>query len=191
MIKKASRGNYYYYGSYGEKHLTDSKTIEPLNNIYEFYSGDSLESEMKRALDVTTKVMLKIFENVTSLEKCLDFFNYFNMDIRIRYMEDFGNHYAANYFNEGLLIIKTMNLEQYSQLIDNHNIMEIEQMKNSISKGAVLGESVLIENELFKNEKIGIFKEAVCDTDWMIKANVEISNRQKNNYRLLKEYRMI
>ena len=91
------------------------------SKILEFYSGDHLEKEIYRALDVTKDIMMNIFNKVDTIEKCIYFYDIFGMDIRIHHMDAFGDHFPVNYYNEGMLIVKTMGIEQYSLLMDKHN----------------------------------------------------------------------
>lgn len=181
-------GNFYYYRN---MEIPNNERKYSLNEIYEFYGGDWLEKEMKRALDATKDIMLNIFDNIVSLEKCVDFYNIFGMDIRIHHKEDFGNSYPINYYNEGLLIIKTINLEQYGSLMDKYNEITINRRKEQITNGGIPYERLMNEQEVFKNKKISEYKELLDDKEWLATVDIELNNRRNHNIKLLKEYGLI
>ena len=181
-------GNFYYYQ---QLDITNEKRKYSSNEIYEFYGADLLEKEMKRAFTATKKIILDIFDKVNSLEKCVEFYNFFGMDIRIHHKDDFGNSYPINYYNEGLLIIKTMNLEQYSSLMDKYKEITINRRKKQITNGGIPYERLMNEQEVFKNQKINEYKDLLDDKDWLATVDIELNNRRNHNIRLLEEYGLI
>lgn len=181
-------GNFYYYRQFD---IPNEEKKYSSHEIYEFYGADWLEKEMKRALNATKDIMLSIFDKVNSLEKCVEFYNFLGMDIRIHHKEDFGNSYPINYYNEGLLIIKTMNLEQYSVLMNKYKEITINRRKKQITNGGIPYERLMNEQEVFKNKKVSEYKALLNDKEWLTAVDIELNNRRNHNIKLLEEYGLI
>jgi len=101
-------GNLHFYT---KLHEFDENTNYSFNDLYEFgYSEESILSEMEHVLNITKGIMLPILDEVVDLEACVEYFNKFGLDMHLYDdKQDFGNKYVNNYYNEGLLYIKTNN----------------------------------------------------------------------------------
>ena len=161
------------------------------SKILEFYSGNHLEKEIYRALDVTKVIMLNIFDKVDTIEKCIYFYDIFGMDIRIHHMDDFGNHFPVNYYNEGLLIVKAMNMEQYSSLMDKHNEKVLRTNMSYPTYQESSYERLVNERVEYKKEKCNEYKEIISDDKWLKKLDIELNKRQENNIKLLRDYKLM
>jgi hypothetical protein len=181
-------GNFHYYQ---QLDITNEERKFSSNEIYEFYGADLLEKEMKRAFIITKEILLDTLDKVNSLEKCVEFYNFFGMDIRIHHKDDFGNSYPINYYNEGLLIIKTMNLEQYSSLMDRYKEITINRRKKQTTNGGIPYERLMNEQEDFKNQKVSEYKDLLDDKEWLATVDIELNKRRNHNIRLLEEYGLI
>ena len=96
---------------YKDLHQSDKDTKYSFKDIYEFYySDETLVEEVKYSLEVTKDIMLPIFNKVVDLDSCVEYFDKFNLYMQL-YDEkiDFGNKYADNFYNEGLLYLKINN----------------------------------------------------------------------------------
>jgi hypothetical protein len=103
------RGNYWIYSHSNPIDYDD----DFCNSIYRFsYRKDNDESMMegvKYALEVTKNIMLPILDKITSLEACIEYQDVIGMKIYLYDDENFGNDIRNNFYNEGLLLIKTNN----------------------------------------------------------------------------------
>ncbi len=61
------------------------------------------------ALEITTDIMLPVLDKVTDLEDCIENNCIIGIDINLHDDKNFGNKYGNNFYNEGLLIVKTDN----------------------------------------------------------------------------------
>ena len=161
------------------------------SKILEFYSGDHLEKEIYRALDVTKDIMMNIFNKVDTIEKCIYFYDIFGMDIRIHHMDDFGDHFPVNYYNEGLLIVKTMGIEQFSLLMDKHNEKVLRTNMSYSTYQESSYERLVNERVEYKERKCYEYKEIISDAKWLRKLDIELNKRQENNIKLLQEYKLM
>ena len=161
------------------------------SKILEFYSGNHLEKEIYRALDVTKVIMLNIFDKVDTIEKCIYFYDIFGMDIRIHHMDDFGDHFPVNYYNEGLLIVKTMGIEQYSLLMDKHNEKFLRTKMSYPTYQESSYERLVNERVEYKERKCYEYKEIISDAKWLRKLDIELNKRQENNIKLLRDYKLM
>lgn len=162
-----------------------------LDDLYEFYGNDLLISEMNRALNITQNIMLELFDKVDTLEKCIDFYNLFDIDIKIHHSDDFGNKYPVNFYNEGLLLIKTTNSEQYNRLIDKYNEKILKIREYEISNGVWDKEKYNVfvsEQEEYKSKQLGFYKSVLEDKDWFDGAVRELEKRKAYNASLLQQY---
>lgn len=82
---------------------------------YKADDEDSLLCEVKHSLEVTAKIMLPTLNEVTTLEACIEYHHKLNMSMNIYDDEDFGNKNGNNFYNEGLLYIKTNNHDDFKE----------------------------------------------------------------------------
>ena len=182
------RGNHWYSW---DSDMYGIEMKHERSKILEFYSGDHLEKEIYRALNITKEIMLNIFDKVDTIEKCIYFYDIFGMDIRIHHMDDFGNHFPVNYYNEGLLIVKSMNMEQYSSLMDKHNERVLRTKMSYPTYQESSYERLVNKGIVYKENQCSEYKENLDDSEWLQRVNIELESRRKNNVKLLHEYKLI
>ena len=84
------------------------------DSIYRFYckkDEESMFKEMKRSLEATKDIMLPVLDKITDFEKCIEYRMIIGVDTNLPYDDNFGNDWASNFYNEGLLHVKTNNQE--------------------------------------------------------------------------------
>ena len=182
------RGNHWYSW---DLNMYGIEMKHERSKILEFYSGDHLEKEIYRSLDVTKDIMLNIFDKVDTIEKCIYFYDIFGMDIRIHHMDDFGNHFPVNYYNEGLLIVKTMDMEQYSSLMDKHNEKVLRTNTSYPTYQESSYERLVNKGIVYKENQCYEYKKIISDAKWLKKLDIELNKRRENNIKLLQEYKLM
>ena len=113
------------------------------------------------------------------------------MDIRIHHMDDFGNHFPVNYYNEGLLIVKTMDMEQYSSLMDKHNEKVLRTNTSYPTYQESSYERLVNKGIVYKENQCYEYKKIISDAKWLKKLDIELNKRRENNIKLLQEYKLM
>jgi hypothetical protein len=162
---------------------------ELFDRIYRFSCGkdeESMLNEVKYSLDVTTEIMIPMFDKITDFEKCIENSDIIGMDISIFDDENFGVQYPNNYCNEGLLLIKANNRDDFVKR--NQNQLAVIEYNKKIGRGPIPNEKI---TEIFEERRIEYITKRdniYNNPNLYKKALSELERRKAENIETLKSY---
>lgn len=148
---------------------------------------ESKHSAMKYAMEETKKVMLPVFNKVTSLNSAIKYFDMFHSALIFppEYQKD-RDGFCCGEFDEGLLYIKTNNHDDFIEEYQKKLAKEME----AIEKGESLWSSDKIRGILEEGrlEKVLKRDEIYNNPEIYAKALVELEQRKATNIESLRSY---
>jgi hypothetical protein len=183
-------GNLHFYR---ELHPLDEIPGDLFSKLYEFYySEETIHSSIETALEITKEIMLPILDEVVDLEACIEYFHKFGDDMNLNYdVEDFGNKQVNNFYNEGLLHIKTVSLSNYRNFREKKIEKDLIKFAYGVKTNTYTQEFYEAWLKKFEDEKpmrIALYDKISNDHEWIAKAHTELEGRKAANIEILKSY---
>ncbi|HHX56610.1 MAG TPA: hypothetical protein GX710_01175, partial [Clostridiales bacterium] len=155
---------------------------------YVVESKKMMIESLNDSLETTKKIMLPIFDQVTDLNACIDFFNKFHPGmLSINVKTEFGDKYIGSTYNEGFLYIK-LGREKYIEKKEQHRLQcfAVEAKNRSYSPNTIkqLQETFWGTQE----DRFAAYNKIFDDTDWIAKALAELERRKVANTETLRSY---
>ena len=150
----------------------------------------SLHSSVEHSLKMAEQYMIPVFNEVTDLDSCIEFFSkYQNSVLSIHYPdEDFGNR-GRHYFDEGLLYIKTCDREAFIE--KRERFIERDLTISDHWKSGFTKEYHEQKWKAYKEGNprlIALANEIYGNHEWCANALIELERRKVENIEILRSY---
>ena len=174
--------------------LEDAFSYHTLNFFCKTENSETMLRGMKNAFQVTNQVMLSVFNQVTDLDSCVDYFYrtcIWNMEL-CEDMEEF-NTAPRYYYSEGLLLIRTGYREDITPYTENVLATEVKLVEKG-NQGLAGAKDIEDYKNRFRQriqEQMAIRDKMLDDPELNAKALTEAERRKENNIEALKSYGLI
>ena len=168
------------------------------NQIYAFeYKADDEESMLaavKYSFEITEQIMLPALNGVTDLRSCMEYIYKYNLPNHIYGVDDnFGNDKWVNFYNEGLLHLKTYTMSEYlernNRYFNTWKEYLIYQMKMGLTGWTQEDFEKWCKSELETQQRqLDIFDKLLNDPEEHAKGMEELEKRKMNNIEALRTY---
>ncbi len=200
-LNMAVRYNFEWFKS-AQEYYANNNTYEESRknrnrwNIFTYKSDDetSLIESLEYSLEVTKEIMLPILDKVTDLKTCVEYYETYNESNLCLYTDkNFGQLYANNWYNEGLLNAKVYSVEEYIEKRKKKLAKAIENdiYMIKIGKSGFTEETYEKEkNEMYEwmLERIEKFKSIMNNPNEYDRVMKEMERRKEFNTGLLRNY---
>jgi hypothetical protein len=157
--------------------------------IYRFHYGkdeEAMLNEVKFSLEVTKKIMLPMLDKMTDFEKCIEYNEIIGMNTAVFDDENFGTDYYSNFYNEGLLLIKTDNHDDFIER--KQKKLDMIEYNKKMGRGPIPSENIA---ELFEERRIERIRKRdniYNNPELYKKALSELEKRKAANIATLRSY---
>ena len=182
---------FYYYDDteYNELKRMNAVRYNPWGGIRQLRT---VTNAVEHSLRITKEIMLPILGNASNLNSCIEYFYKFKLNMYLNYdKEDFGNKNLMNYYNEGLLHIKTDSLIDYQKFKEEQIQKELFEFANDVEKDIYAQgthEALFKKYEEEKPQRMRHYEEVFNDHEWHENARTELERRKAANIKILKSY---
>jgi hypothetical protein len=159
------------------------------DRIYRFHYGkdeESMLNEVKFSLEITKKIMLPLLDKMTDFEKCIEYNEIIGMNINVYDDENFGTDYYSNFYNEGLLLIKTDNHDDFIK--KKQKDIDIIEYNKKMGRGPIPSERIFELLEEGRIERIRKRDNVYNNPELYKKALSELEKRKAANTATLRSY---
>jgi hypothetical protein len=157
--------------------------------IYRFHyrkDEETMLNEVKFSLKVTKEIMLPILDKMTDFEKCIEYDEIIGIDTAIFDDENFGTDYYSNHYNEGLLLIKTNNQDDFIERKQKE--LDMIEYNKKMGRGPIPSKRVFELIEEGRIEQITKRDNIYNNPELYKKALSELEKRKVANTATLRSY---
>ena len=165
-------GNLHFYR---ELHPLDEIPGDLFSKLYEFYySEETIHSSIETALEITKEIMLPILDEVVDLESCIQYFEKFGPFMHLYDNEELVNAYVNNYYDEGLLYIRTNSHDGVKKNMKKYLIEKSQRINKNVEEAWL--KQISLSDRIFKTPEL------------YAKVLVELEQRKAANTKILRSY---